>query len=160
MTAPKILMVYYSRGGNTRRVAETLSDQLGCDFEEITVEGARGGLIGYLICGVEAVGVVTSPINKMRLDPSAYDLVIVGTPTWGFKVSSPVRTYLTENREKFPKIALFCTKDSVKANATTSMAEIVGKEPVARASIRSAEIKDGSYLEIVGVFVSEIKRAL
>jgi flavodoxin len=42
MGAPKLLVVFYSRSGTTRRIAKALSEALKCDLEEITEAIATG----------------------------------------------------------------------------------------------------------------------
>jgi flavodoxin len=42
----KSLVVYYSRSGNTRFVAEQISEEIGADIEEIIDIKKRKGLLG------------------------------------------------------------------------------------------------------------------
>ena len=44
----KILVVFYSRSGNTRRVAEEIIDALDCDIEELFDTQNLSGALGYL----------------------------------------------------------------------------------------------------------------
>lgn len=48
MADPRILVVYYSRSGTTRKLAQAISQELHCDLEEITETRSRNGLVGYL----------------------------------------------------------------------------------------------------------------
>ncbi|MBE3088681.1 MAG: flavodoxin family protein, partial [Actinobacteria bacterium] len=43
-----ILVVYYSRTGTTRKVAEYITKQLGADMEEIIDMKKRSGIWGFL----------------------------------------------------------------------------------------------------------------
>jgi flavodoxin len=105
-----ILTVYYSRSGNTKKVAETISNTIGGDLEEITESRSRAGPLGFLLSGREAQGEITSTINSLKYDPSNYDLLIIGTPIWAGKISSPVRTYLKKVVGKTNKVAYFATR--------------------------------------------------
>jgi flavodoxin len=91
MAGPRILVVYYSRSGSTRKIAEALSAALTCDLEEIVENKSRAGFFGYMRSLVEARQKRPSVIEPAKRDPSSYDLVVVGTPVWGWPVSSPVR---------------------------------------------------------------------
>ncbi len=44
----KSLVVFYSRTGTTKRVAESISNLLKCDVEEIVDRKNRKGPLGYL----------------------------------------------------------------------------------------------------------------
>jgi flavodoxin len=50
----KILVIYYSRSGKTKKVAETISDILKCDKEEIFDTKNRKGTPGFLSAGTDA----------------------------------------------------------------------------------------------------------
>ena len=47
----KILTVYFSRSGNTRKVAEAISKAVVSDLEEIMEPRGRGGSISWLRSG-------------------------------------------------------------------------------------------------------------
>ena len=133
MARPKILVVYYSRSGITHKIAEALCEALTCEREEIVEDGSRAGLFGYMRSLVEARQKRPSVIAAAKRDPSSYDLVVVGTPVWGWPVSSPVRAYLIGNRDRVHDVAFFCTLGGAgSANAFTQMRGITGKTPRAR----------------------------
>jgi flavodoxin len=48
MAAQKILVVFYSRSGATRRVADALAAELKCDAEEVVVTKSRAGFVGIM----------------------------------------------------------------------------------------------------------------
>jgi len=47
----KILVVFYSRSGRTKKIAEAISDILKCDKEEIFDLKNRKGIPGFLSAG-------------------------------------------------------------------------------------------------------------
>ena len=51
----KVLVVYYSRTGNTKFVAEAIAQSLEADIEEIKDKKNRMGVFGFLRCGYEAI---------------------------------------------------------------------------------------------------------
>jgi len=51
----KALVVYYSRTGNTKFVAEKIAQELGADIEEVIDKKNRFGLINYLRAGGDAL---------------------------------------------------------------------------------------------------------
>ena len=90
----KILVVYYSRSSKTQRAAEEVAKNLGADIEGIQDVRSRKGLFGWLRSGSEAARGVLPAIKPTVKDPGQYDLVVLGTPIWASKMSSPLRTWL------------------------------------------------------------------
>lgn len=88
MGASKTLVVFYSRSGATRKIAQALSEALKCDLEEITEPKTRTGVLGYIRSLVEARRKRPSTIRPNKQDVSSYDLVVVGTPVWAWSLSS------------------------------------------------------------------------
>jgi flavodoxin len=153
----KPLIVFYSRTGTTRKVAESIKKILKCDAEEILDVKSRAGLLGYLRSGKEATLKKLAEIKPAKKNPSLYDLVIIGTPVWAFNMSSPVRTYVSKNKGKFNKVAFFCTMGgSGDKNTFGEMAKLCGKKPAALLSLKTNEVLDGKYSKGAKVFASKI----
>jgi hypothetical protein len=93
------------------------------------------------------------------MDPSEYDVVVIGSPTWNGTVSTPIRTYITEQRDRFRDIALFSTGDAKEPVAIRDMEGLAGKSPLATLHlVRKRDVADGSYMDKVGEFASVIRR--
>lgn len=54
MPGPKILVIFYSRTGTTRRIATALAAKLGGSVEEIVEGRTRNGFLGYWKSIIEA----------------------------------------------------------------------------------------------------------
>lgn len=155
----KILVVYYSRTGNTRKVAELISEHLDCDIEEIWDKKDRSGAWGYMQSGYDATFKRLADIGEIKNDPANYDLVIIGTPVWAGTMSSPIRTYITRNNAKFNDIAFFCTMGgSGDMRTFRAMEELAGKHPKATLSITEREIKNISYERKLNEFITVVKK--
>ncbi len=76
----KTLVVFYSRTGITRKVAETIARALSGDVEEIVAKENRSDFSGYGLSREEAVLKKPAAIKATKRDPARYDLTIVGTP--------------------------------------------------------------------------------
>ncbi len=156
----KILVVFYSRSGNTKKIAESISESLNCDIEEIVDTEKRGGIIGYIKSGYEAFRGKSSKIKDPKNDVTQYDLVIIGTPVWAGKMSVPVRTYITQNHAKFGNMAFFSTAGGTNFDSTFSdMKEVSGTSPIAEIGVRTKEVQDGSYKPKVAEFITKIQRS-
>lgn len=155
----KILVVYYSRTGHTRRVAEELAATLRADIEEIVDPENRMGLLGYLRSGRQAFFGQETDIREPLKDPAAYDLVVVGTPVWNWSLSAPVRAYLTRRQQRFarPPVAFFLTEGgSGEQRVFGQMEELAGKAPLDVMAVRQAEIENGRYHEKIRSFAESL----
>jgi len=153
----KILIVYYSRTGLTKKLGEKLADTLSAQTEEIKDEVARGGVIGYLRCGKEAMQDISPVILDSKNNPADYDLVIIGTPVWAATMASPVRSYLIAQKDKFKRVAFFATQGGEGANRTVEkMTEVCGLKPVASLVVLSREIVKDSCSDKVQQFIKKI----
>jgi len=93
--APRTLVVYYSQGSATRRVAEDLALILKADLERIAEKRQRStGFFGFMNAGYQATFGIPSAIEKPVRDPADYQLVLVLSPVWSWSLSPPVRAYL------------------------------------------------------------------
>jgi flavodoxin len=152
------LVVYYSRTGHTKKVGEELAKALPADVEEIIDTANRSGPIGWMMSGRDATGRKLATIQPVKKDPANYDIVVIGTPIWASNMSSPVRTYITDNKAKFKNVAFFCTEGSTGSEKTfAEMEEVIGKKPKATLTITTADLKSGSDADKVKKFADDIK---
>lgn len=153
----KQLVVYYSRTGTTRRVAETIASELICDLEPIREPRDRSGISGYLRSSWEALIKKTPPIEEPDHDPSQFDTVIVGTPVWAHSPSSPVLTYLKRFSKMMDRTAFFCTYGGSGAETAFEKMEDAAKEPEATLKLKAGTVKNRDHLKKIKEFVDELK---
>jgi flavodoxin len=108
----KSLVVYYTRTGKTRFVAETIAAELGADLEEIVDLKKRECKIGWIMGGKDATQKKQTEIAPIKRMPADYDLVVIGTPIWAWTLTPAIRTYISKNDLSGKKVALFYTFDS------------------------------------------------
>ena len=157
MPAPKLLVVYYSWWGTTRKIAKALAEALSCEIEEIVEPRKRAGLLGYVRSIIEARQKRPSVIMPAHADVSSYDLVVVGTPVWAWSVSSPVRAYLMANKDRLPTLAFFCTQGARGSeNAFAQMQSVTGKAPRAVLAVTTSAVASGTHRESLMAFVRAI----
>jgi flavodoxin len=138
----KTIVVFYSRTGNTRKVAQALARELAAEVEKISEPGSRQGFLGFLFAGRDAAFKRLTPIEPLAFDPAAYDLVVLGTPIWSWTMASPVRTFLTQNAAKLKAVAFFCTAGNTGGDrAFRQMEELAGKKPAATLALLEKELK-------------------
>ncbi len=151
----KVLVVYYSRSGKTREVAEYIKDLLKGDIEEVISLRNRDGFWGILISIYESLFRKRTPIKNVEKDPSSYDLVIIGTPIWAGNLSSPIRTYISKFRDRLKKVIVFYTYSLKREeNSERNPAKIIEDELKKMGvfvreiiSIHEEEVENGSFKE-------------
>lgn len=152
----KGLVVYFSRTGNTKKIAEDISKELNFDIEEILdKEINRNGVIGYLKSGKEAVLKKLPKIKDIKKDVDSYDIVIIGTPVWAFTMCSPIRTFISKN--KFKNVAFFCTMGGAVSNTFKNMSKLCNKEPICSIGIKDKNVKKGNYIQSLREFIEKIR---
>ena len=151
----KTLVLFYSLTGNTEKIANGIAAKLNSDIEEIFDKKNRNGFFGHLVAGKDAVLRKFTEIEEVKKDLSQYDLVVVGTPVWAWGMTPAIRTYLSKN--KFNKLAFFCTQDGSGGKRTFREMEEMTKQPVAVLSLIKKEIKNSQYQEKVKEFCDKLK---
>jgi flavodoxin len=138
------LLVYYSRTGNTRTLAELVAAQMPCDVEELIDTQSRSGVWGYLRSGLDAILHTRTRLKPVLHNPMDYDLVIVGTPKW-VNVSTPVRSYLAAHPGQFKQVAFFLTQDGTTGSGLVfrQMARLCGRSPTATLAVRREDLVTG-----------------
>lgn len=81
----KKLVVYYSYGGNTKRIAEKIAKETGADILRVeTVVPYEGSYNDVVNQGQDEVEAGYCPeIKPLSVDISEYDMIILGTPGGG-----------------------------------------------------------------------------
>jgi flavodoxin len=141
----KSLVVYYSRTGNARFVAQTIAAEIGADLEEIVDLKKRSGILGYLSGGSDARRGRETQISPTKKSPADYDLIIVGSPVWAARPVPAVTTYLRKNDLSDKKVAVFFAQGGKKptgfeqAKALMSNSECIGELSLTNPSSKKEE---------------------
>ena len=107
----KILIVYLSRTGNTKAIAEIIQENVGgklvalelqnpypANYKAIVEQVAKENETGFL------------PPLKTKIDSiEEYDVVFVGFPTWGMQLPPPMKSFLKQYDLRGKKIVPFNT---------------------------------------------------
>jgi hypothetical protein len=153
----KVLVVFFSRTGKTKRVAEAMARSAGWDIEAIREPGSREGLRGYLRSGWEAYVGRTVPIEKLQNDPAKYDVIVVAGPVWAAHVSSPVRTFLERYNNNIRQIALLVTCGGSSAQRVADqMQAIIGLKPRGTLLLSESELAASSLPDRLRQFAETI----
>lgn len=97
MNRKKILIVYYSRSGSTRQVANMLAEKLDADLFELETTHTYPASQNDIDAAVNRE-LENGKLPELKALPdnlSEYDLVISGGPVWMYTVATPVMQLLS-----------------------------------------------------------------
>ena len=139
----KALIVYYSRDGHTKEIAEKIAKNIECDIEEIRDNQSHQGKRGYVKGALESIIGKGSSIILPEKDTMNYDITIIGSPVWASSPASPVITYAERNRNNFRKIACFATcKGSGAEKTCDKISKVAGKQSIANLCLTDEDLKN------------------
>jgi len=103
------LIIVYSRTGKSMLAAQTLRTQLGADLLEIKDLEDRSGTMGYIGAGYDAFFDRHTAIEPQKADLSPYSNIIVISPIWNWKLSTPIHTFIDNNRFDGKQVIMLTT---------------------------------------------------
>jgi flavodoxin len=155
----KVLVVYYSRTGFTKTLAEDLAKKLNADLEEVKTQKSYEGFFGYQRALIHALFNHQPKIDRIKVKLEDYDLVMIGGPIWWNSMPGPIRTFLIKNKNKFSNIAFFSSQGGTfrRERMFTQMENVVRRGPRATLSISDNDIDSGEYKKMVNVFINKLQ---
>ena len=140
----KTLIVYYSRSGKSEIIAKDLQSKTGYDIDKIEYSGKSK--ISFLIAGFEAMLRKTVKIKNTIHAPGEYDRVIFITPIWAGRMSTPIRSYMVENRANIKSYSLIavCVGSAIDGALKDAFAS-VRKDPSVSERYLSRQIDNKTY---------------
>ena len=153
----KTLVVYYSKTGITKKIAENISMKLRSDIEEIIDKNNRQGIINLIQSTFDALFKKKALINEIIFNKNKYDLIVIGTPVWSWNITPAVRTYITDNADNFNNVAFFCTMGTNgDIDSFNEMNKLCMKEPIAKTSFTRKEVIRHEYNNKIDDFIKRI----
>jgi formylglycine-generating enzyme required for sulfatase activity/flavodoxin len=107
----KLLIAFYSWGGNTRGIAEQIRRQTGADIFEIQLENPYSSNYNTVLeeAQRDQNRQARPKIKKTELNMDAYDTILLGYPNWWASIPMPIATFLEEYDFSGKKIIPFCS---------------------------------------------------
>lgn len=107
----KILVVYYSHSGNTRKVAELIAAKTGGDLQEIVPVAAYPDSYNAVVeQAKKEIGAGFHPeLRPPVADAAQYHTVFVGSPNWWSTIAPPIATFLAASDLAGKTVAPFLT---------------------------------------------------
>lgn len=141
----KSLVVYYSRSNVTKKLAEDIAGKINADIEEINPKVNYQGKIGFARGGKHAMSEKIIDIEDAKFNPADYDVVYIGGPIWAGKSSTPVISYLNQNKEKFNNVKFFLTAANDDYVKGFEQMEKFSIKPLKTLGLSTKEVKKDDY---------------
>jgi len=123
----KTLVVFYSKTGNTKIVAEAVIKELGCESAELGYDEKANAIQG-------------------AVDPSGYERVILMCPIWAFSLAEPVKLYLKEHGKSIKSYSLIVTYSLFGLRGCISnCVKAIGKQPLKTMKIKGKDTRTGNF---------------
>jgi flavodoxin len=152
------LVVYYSRTGNNRTIAESLASRLSADIDEIIDKRNRQGRLNWLRAGRDSRAGNLTEIEYQK-NPQDYDTIIIGAPIWAWNPIPPLRTYLHEVDLKGKRVAFFiCSKSDAYKDMFLRLAEMTpSSEHIGNFGIKEDRFRNEDYSGDLEAFIKKIR---
>ncbi len=152
------LVVYYSRTGNNRTIAESIATKLSADIDEIVDKKNRQGRLNWLLAGRDSRAGKLTEIEYQK-NPQDYDTIIIGSPIWASRPIPPLRTYLQEVDLQGKRVAFFiCSQSEAYNNMFPQLAEMTpDSEHIGNFGIQEKRFKNEDYSADLDAFVEKVK---
>ena len=118
------IILYYSDGGKTKVVAETLALNFRCDICQIKDLKKRDGIINLFSSSIDAFRETKTEIYPPTLDLEEYDTVYIGSPTWVNNPTPAIITLIDNCNLRGKDIVLFTTSSTSDGEGALEKMEI------------------------------------
>ena len=145
--------------GHSRKVAELLKEKLDADLVEIKPVKPYKDKPQYLIMGFQAMVKVKPLINTIDVMTTDYDLVILGSPTWNWRPTPPIRTFFSSYPIK-GKLALYLTAGGNGIKAMKRFRTDVEKKTEVVSTFISQDSKEDTLEEELTKWADELKEKI
>ncbi|MHB9291125.1 hypothetical protein Holit_00197 [Hollandina sp. SP2] len=155
----KVLVVYYTRTGNTKQMADTIQRLAGGDCVELkTVDPYPSSYDTVLEQARREINTgYKPPLSTVIADIHTYDVVFIGYPIWFGTTPPPVASFLSEYDFSGKTVIPFCTSGSSSGNTSfrnverlCSRATVLEGLQIRGASVGSAEVVISGWLRRIG----------
>jgi menaquinone-dependent protoporphyrinogen IX oxidase len=153
----KTLVVYFSRNGQTPRLAREIARRCNGDMDVIEEQYDPASLSGRCRTIWDALRKADAPIRKPARNPGRYDLVIIGSPAASMGVPPPVRTYLHQYAGRIRQVAFFCAEGGADDQRNfAELSRLCGKLPLATFAVERKNLPAIAHMEGVSGFMDNM----
>lgn len=107
----KKLVVFFTYTGHTKFIVDKIKEQIDCDVLEVKPIKPYSNNYDEVVNEYQdnESAKLTPEIEKINIDLSKYNEIIIGSPVWWYTITPPIRTFLKENNLTSKKLYFFAT---------------------------------------------------
>jgi flavodoxin len=105
----KPLIVYFTLTGHNKIISEELQKQLNAPVAELKLASERSGIWGFIVSGYENFFDKDAELQPFTTDLAPHNPIIICSPVWMGKLSSPARTFLKNPALKGKDVYIFAS---------------------------------------------------
>ena len=105
----KPLIVYFTLTGHNKIISEELQKQLNAPVAELKLVSERSGIWGFIVSGYENFFDKDAELQPFTTDLAPHNPIIICSPVWMGKLSSPARTFLKNPALKGKDVYIFAS---------------------------------------------------
>lgn len=157
----RILVVFHSRTGTCRQLAELLCAQQGWPRGEVVGRCARSGAGGSWRCALDTLLRRRPDIVYDGPDPAGYDAVVLVSPVWIYGLAAPMRSFVDQQRDALKRVAVLSVVGSAGAsNAVAEVDRLLRRAPLVAAAFTARAVADGSCATRLQAFGKALQQAI
>jgi flavodoxin len=135
----KTAVIYYSLEGNTKKVANRISEKLNADIyelKEINSSVPKTGFLKFVWGGKQVVMKQKPDLEELNINIDEYDCLFIGTPVWAATYSPAVRSFFSKYTIKGKKVGIFCCHSGGLGNTIQNMKNcLINNEVIAEIAV-------------------------
>ena len=121
-----IIVLYFSRTGNSERIAEEIAKKTDSPLARITDNKNWKGLFGFIKGGFYAAKLkLTEPIVNPEVSWDEYEKIVIVSPVWANNVAPAVYSLLLKNNKIMGKLVLVI--NNIASNTDNAFKNIESK---------------------------------
>jgi len=150
-------IVFYSRTGTTRLLADAISARLVAEEAEITCPRYGAGIGGWLRAGRDSLR-AARPEIAVELTDEVPDCLVIGGPVWAGTIAAPVRSYIARLARLPDRVGVFLTSGGPPPHrkASDELRQLLGRAPESLLCLRGADVRQGRHMDEVDDFFREL----
>jgi len=100
------VIVYVTRTGNSRALANGLGDMLKAPVHEVIDKTDRKGVLGFIKGGADSSMKASPPIQDPGIELKGVHTVVLVQPVWASNLCPPLRSWLLAHKEELKGVRL------------------------------------------------------
>lgn len=107
----KTLILYFSKSGHTKKLADAIHEGIGGDMEELRTEKQYSSsyMVSVIQAGIEKFKKQEPQLLPLSSDLSKYDVLFLGAPTWYYSYAPALRVFIEKHDLFGKKVFTFTT---------------------------------------------------